>query len=207
MTEAYLSTLDILVLGSAVSCCGAIAPLTASEQAAVFDFIGNGGRFLFLSDNLLFAATADVANASILATVGITPGGQTFLGDVPIMPTGDPSHPILDGRSGSWSSSSTNYPGIFGNTGGATVLGHLNGNPAWPALAAFEVGDLSPLSGRGVAVSDVNGVDLVSNQVMTNNIIDYLISTVEELEAVPEPSRAVLSMLALGTVLFRRRRA
>jgi hypothetical protein len=179
-----------------------VAPLSAAEQADVAAAIQNGLRFLLLSDNPDFAGTAEAANASILGTVGMSPGGVTFP-NTQIATTFDlPDNPILHGRSGDVASFFMIYPGTWSTLGAATVLANVQGTPA---LAMFDVGDLGPRSARGVVVSDVSALDLNANTVLTNNIVDFLVPTVEEL-TVPEPGTVCLVVGALATAAARRKR-
>ena len=181
LTQSYLATLDILVITCATSDTSAITPLSQQEQAVVTAFILGGGRFLIVSDNSTFSGGAEPANNSLLATIGMTSGGVTFNGDVPITAV-DNKSPLVTGRSGSWSSVHTNYAGTWANTGKTRVVANVNGDSASPALGQFNIGDLGGSSARGVVIADVNALSDYGgfNIVMTNNIVDYLIPTVQQ---------------------------
>jgi len=185
LTPAYLATLDILVITSPSSNTSAITPLSQAEQEAVSAFIQGGGRFLISSDNPGFGGpNTQNANNSVLGPIGMAAGGTMLPGRQSMRSTVAGS-PLVSGRSGSWSTVDTDYPGTWTSTGNATVVASINGDPSLPALAQFDVGDLGPASARGVVIADVDALSEYGgfNIVMVKNIVDYLIPTVQQVTA------------------------
>ena len=204
LTPAYLATLDILVILSTSSNTSAITPLSQAEQGAVSAFIQGGGRFFISSDNPGFGgANTQNVNDSILGPVGMTAGGTTLSGDYPMQSTLAGS-PLVSGRSGSWSAIDTNYPGTWTSTGKATVVASVNGNAALPTLAQFNVGDLGPASARGVVIADMNALKDYGgfNIVMIDNIIDYLIPTVQQVTAATQANTCQAGVCVPGPATF-----
>jgi hypothetical protein len=202
LTPAYLATLDILVITSTSSNTSAITPLSQAEQEAVSAFIQGGGRFLISSDNATFGgANTERANNSILGPVGMTAGGMTLSGPMQSTVAGSP---LVSGRAGSWSTIDTNVPGSWMSTGNATVVASINGNPSLPALAQFNVGDLGPASARGVAIADMNALKDFGgfNIVMIDNIVNYLIPTVQQVTAATQGNTCQSSVCVAGPATY-----
>jgi hypothetical protein len=202
LTPAYLATLDILVITSASSTNFAITPLSQAEQEAVTAFIQGGGRFLISSDNSTFAgANTELVNNSILGPVGMTAGGMTLSGPMQSTVAGSP---LVSGRSGSWSTVDTDVPGTWMSTGKATVVASLNGNPSLPALAQFNVGDLGPASARGVVIADANALMEYGgfNIVLIDNIVDYLIPTVQQVTAATQANTCQSGVCVAGPATY-----
>jgi hypothetical protein len=204
LTPAYLATLDILVITSPSSNTTAITPLSQAEQDAVSAFIQGGGRFFISSDNPGFGgANTQNVNNSVLGPVGMTAGGTTLNGDNPMQSTVAGS-PLVSGRSGSWSTIDTNYPGSWLSTGNATVVATVNRTPSLPALAQFNVGDLGPASGRGVVIADVDALRDYGgfNIVIIDNIIDYLIPTVQQVTAAAQANTCQSGVCVAGPATY-----
>jgi hypothetical protein len=204
LTPAYLATLDILVITSTSSNTAAITPLSQAEQEAVSAFIQGGGRFLISSDNPGFGgANTQNVNNSVLGPVGMTAGGTTLNGENSMQSTVAGS-PLVLGRSGSWATIETNYPGTWLSTGNATVVAIVNGDPSLPALAQFNVGDLGPASARGVVIADRNALSDYGgfNIVMIDNIIDYLIPTVQQVTAATQANTCQSGVCAAGPATY-----
>jgi len=202
LTPAYLATLDILAIMSASSTRSAITPLSQAEQEAVTAFIQSGGRFLISSDNSTFAgANTELVNNSILGPVGMTDGGITLSGPMQSTVAGSP---LVSGRSGSWSTVDTDVPGTWMSTGKATVVASLNGNPSLPALAQFNVGDLGPASARGVVIADANALMEYGgfNIVLIDNIVDYLIPTVQQVTAATQANTCQSGVCVAGPATY-----
>jgi len=204
LTPAYLATLDILVITSTSSNTSAITPLSQAEQEAVSAFIQGGGRFLISSDNPGFGgANTQNVNNSILGPVNMTAGGTTLSGDYPMQATVAGS-PLVSGRSGSWSTIDTNYPGTWTSTGNATAVANVDGDPSLPALAQFNIGDLGPASARGVVIADRNALSDYGglNIVMIDNIIDYLIPTVQQVTAATQANTCQSGVCVAGPATY-----
>jgi hypothetical protein len=204
LTPAYLATLDILVITSTSSNTSAITPLSQAEQDAVSAFIQGGGRFLLSSDNPGFGgANTQNANNSILLPVNMTAGATTLSGNYPMQATVAGS-PLVSGRSGSWTTVDTNYPGTWLSTGSATVVASINGKPSLPALAQFNVGDLGPASARGVVIADMNALKDYGgfNIVMIDNIIDYLVPTVQQVTAATQANTCQSGVCVAGPATY-----
>jgi hypothetical protein len=204
LTPAYLATLDILVIATPSSNSTAITSLSQAEQEAVRAFILGGGRFLISSDNSTFAGEyTEAVNNSALGPIGMTAGGITLSSRQP-MQSSVASSPLVSGRSGSWSIVDTDYPGTWMSTGRATVVASINGNPSLPALAQFNVGDLGPASARGVVIADVNALGDYGgfNIVMVNNIVDYLIPTVQQVTATTQVNTCQSGLCVAGPATY-----
>jgi hypothetical protein len=204
LTPAYLATLDILVITSTASNSSAVTPLAQTEQDAVSAFNQDGGRFLISSDNSTFAgANTELVNNSLLGPVDMTAGGRTLSGRYTMQSTIAGS-PLVSGRSGSWSTIDANYPGTWLNTGKATVVANVNGDPSLPALAQFNVGDLGPASARGVVIADRNALSDYGgfNTVMIDNIVDYLIPTVQQVTAAAQANTCQSGVCVAGAATY-----
>ena len=202
LTPVYLATLDILFITSASSTNFAITPLSQAELEAVTAFIQGGGRFLISSDNSTFAgADTELANNSVLGPVDMTAGGMTLSGPMQSTVAGSP---LVSGRSGSWSTVDTDVPGTWMSTGKATVVASLNGTPSLPALAQFNIGDLGPASARGVVIADANALMEYGgfNIVLIDNIVDYLIPTVQQVTAATQANTCQSGVCVAGPATY-----
>jgi hypothetical protein len=211
LTTSFLNGVNVAILGVATSDSSAITPLTASEQAALLNFVLGGGTALIFADNSEFDANAAAANASLLAPFGVSVTG-TLIGPVsaPILnPTGPLTGPFTP-----VTMFATNFPGYFNGTGGASVLADLNSDPSEPAVLRFAPGQLGPDSGAVVFFSDsdamvagdslsATNLNLVLNAFAMINTSDPA-ATPES--AIPEPSTLPLVGLALGGLAAIRRR-
>lgn len=193
LSPAFLSTLDVLIIGSATAGNSAIAPLSIAEQAALSSFVLSGGRAILITDNSTFNGSAPAANNSIAAPFGVTPDGTLNGGQTSTMLPG--SNPFNDGPFGTVSTLFTGFPGWYSNSGPMTVLARHDANNQAAMLAA-ETGLYGPGSGRFVLVSDTGLIDNVQNQTLLLNTFDWVL--------VPSPTAA--SVLVLGGLVATRRR-
>jgi len=152
LTDAYLSTVDIVVLFSPTGSNSYITPLTAAEKTALRDFVDAGGGALIAVDNNAAAgAGSDAVNESLLDPFGVDATG-TLSGNQ-IGTVTDPSHVTVNGPYGTVSSFLTVFPGWFDNLGpyahSVARLANLQS-----CMAVIEPSALAPGSGAVVLASD-----------------------------------------------------
>jgi hypothetical protein len=200
LTPAFLSGVNVVVLGDAVANNVAITPLSASEQAALKSFVLGGGTALIFSDNSTFSANAPQANASVLSPFGVTAAGT--LSGAQTAPILDPTGP-LTGPNKPVTQFATNFPGFFTNVGGGKVLAEFNSDPQQAAIAYFAPGTLGAQSGKVVLFSDSNAMIAGDSLTTTNRNL-----VLNALAPVPLPGAMILfapSLLLLG--IFARQRS
>lgn len=146
-----LGEVDILVIGSATERQGATQPLSVDEQAAVLEFVRNGGSAIVFADNATFDPGAPAANEALLAPFGVRIGG-TVAGFTTATVTGPSSHPVTDGPFGSVTAFAQVFPGGLTDLGPHAVS--LATNQIGVALAVVEADVLGPGAGRVVIYSD-----------------------------------------------------
>ncbi len=194
LTNAFLSSIDVLVVFTATTCCSATTPLSTTEQTALHDFVEAGGGALIFVDNDSFDAAADAVNESFLDPFGLDVTGTLDLLQTTTVTNN--SHPVTNGPFGMVNSFTTNFPGFFDNLGSdALSLGTLNINNG-DALAVIGSGVLSPTSGSVVFFSDNNiaadGIlGQTDNRALVLNAIDFAGP-----QAVPEPP--ILLLFSVG---------
>ncbi|MCX7417982.1 MAG: hypothetical protein NT013_00385 [Planctomycetia bacterium] len=152
LTPAYLDTIDVLF----VSSWPTVVTLSAAEQAAVLDFVEDGGGAIIWGENDTWTGGADNSNESLIDPfqmdiTGTLGGGQT------VTVTNPGAHVVTAGPFGTVNSFGLSYPGWFNNLGPyATTLGTLNAN-GQSALAVINPGAINAGSGGVVLISDGNG--------------------------------------------------
>jgi len=155
LTDAYLSSIDILLISSATGNQSVITPLTSDEQNAVRSFVEEGGHALLLAENDSLAPDADAANESVIDPFGLDIKG-TLSSIRGVTVTDPPAHPVTNGPFGQISSFTLQYPGWFNNLGPyATSLATLDDNGE-SALAVINQKVITPTSGVCVFFSDSN---------------------------------------------------
>lgn len=195
LDAAYLSSIDVLIIASAVDSVTAISPLTTAEQAALLAFVQNGSGAILITDNDTFAGLAsDPANESLLDPFGLDATGTIISAATVTNPV---AHPVTDGPFGLVASYNTIVAGWFDGLGPATALATLDGN-GQPTLAVLDPGALGQGSGGVVFFSDTT-----FDNVLVLNAIAFT--------PVPVPALGPLGLGALGALIvagaaaFRRR--
>lgn len=206
LTPAFLSGVNVVIMGDATTDSSAIAPLSASAQTALFNFVLGGGTAILFSDNSTFDPNAPAVNASLVSPFGVTAAG-TLSGGVaaPILNLTGP----LTGPFTPVTSFTTNYPGYYTNTGGGTVLAEFNNNPSEAAIDYFAPGFFGPGSGAVVLFSDSNAM-IAGDALTTTNlnvVLNALALTGTTATAAPEPGTLTLFGAAAGllAVMSRKR--
>ncbi len=196
LTPAFLSGIDVLAIASDKTADGGITPLSASEQAALVDFVMNGGSAFLIAEGVpQFTEAAE----SMVNPFGITLAQDDLAGFLAALPT-NPSHPIMSGPFGV-----QNYIAIYGGVvfpdlgPYATSLADLSAT-GQSAVAIIEPHVMGPHSGTVVIVGDsnpfLNGEYLGGFFPVTEPF--FLNSLAYMAAAVPEPSSWVLA--AMGAV-------
>ncbi len=204
LTADYLATVDVLVLDVATSCCAAMAPLSAEEQAALRAYVDAGGGAVIFADNADFSASAPATNASVLDPFGVTVAGTLF-GSFSATVT-NPTHPVATGPAGTAAVFGYLFPGTFTASG-------LNGNPLATevaridanngvAILAFEHGAFGAGSGAVVLFSD----DLPKFAAIGTSDNILAVNAVAFAQPVPLPAAGWLFGAALGGLGYLRRR-
>lgn len=154
LSPSNLAPVNVLVIGTPATITNEITPLDADEQAALLDFVLNGGAAILFTDNDSFASQAAAANASFLEPFGLS-GGGTLVGDVVAEVPAPQSHPVTSGPFGEVQFFIQFVPGAITNPGPhATVLAT---NYEGIAAAVINPGQLAPGSGPVVFFSDISG--------------------------------------------------
>lgn len=204
LATSFLNSVNVVILGVATTDSTAITPLSASEQAALLNFVDSGGTALIFSDNSTFDSDAPAANASLLSPFGVTTTG-TVIANAPILnltgPLTGPFTPVTE--------FATNFAGYYTNTGGGTVLADLSGNPAEPAIDYFAPGSLSAGSGAVVLFSDSDAMVAGDSLTATNlNLMlnAFALTGTAPVTTTPEPNTLLLFGIALGGLIAIRHR-
>jgi hypothetical protein len=142
LTSAFLKTVDVVWLNSVATNFSATSPLSAAEQAALQNFVTNGGGAIIFGEHTFFNDT------SLLAPFGLST--DSALSDVQPGTVTSPAHPLMSGPFGNVTTISGNYPGNLTTLGGATSLATWNSS-GLPAVAVLASG-----AGEVVVMTDVN---------------------------------------------------
>jgi hypothetical protein len=155
ITDSYLSSIDILLLVSATTCCSEIDPLTKEEQDAVLRFVEAGKGMLIFSDSENFGSPlTDSANESLIDPFGLDIEG-TLEWEQNATITDPTAHPVTSGPFGQISTIHLYFPGWFTDLGPHAIsLATMDGSGA-DVLAVINAGAISPTSGRVVLFSDI----------------------------------------------------
>ena len=191
LTNAFLSGVQLLIIQAIVD--GANVPISAlsvGEQAALFDFVKNGGTAIIASENGLGYAAA---SASLVSPFGITDSGANLSGTQTCTITNPTGNPVTSGSFGTTSALTYGFCGGYSALGSlATPLGNVAG---LTGLAYIAPNAIQPGSGSVIFFSDT----LTGTEPM-NNLVLNVASTV------PEPSVSLLAALGSLALLKRRRR-
>jgi hypothetical protein len=153
LTPAYLSTINALIIGVAVSCGEEIKPLSVAEQTALLNFVKAGGTALLFGDN---SENAKAANHSFTAPFGLSMAGTLELtGGSTIV---NSSNPVVTGPAGTATGFDYEVPGWFSELGSAQKIAVLNApglkGDKQPSVAALLPGVPGTGSGATVFFSD-----------------------------------------------------
>jgi PEP-CTERM motif len=191
LTAAFLSSVQVAILGVATTNTSAVTPLSTSEQSALFNFVLGGGTALIFADNSTFASGAPATNASFLSPFGVTIAGT--LGGGQTAPIIDPTGPLT----GPFPVSSFfgNVTGFFSNVGQGMVL--ANFGVGEPAIDYFAPGVLGPNSGALVLFADSNA--MIAGDSLTTTNLNLVLNAFGTFQlTTPEPSSWVLMLLGCG---------
>jgi PEP-CTERM motif len=204
LTPAFLSGVQVVILGVATTDFSAITPLSASEQSALGNFVLGGGTALIFADNSTFASNAPAANASLVNPFGVTITGT--LNGAQTAPIINPSGPLTSPYP--VTSFFGNYTGYFNDVGAGTVL--ANWGTDEPAIDYFAPGVLGPHSGAVVLFGDSDA--MVAGDALTTSNRNLILNAFGTYQtSVPEPSSLAMLIVGVSGVgvtarLSRRRR-
>jgi hypothetical protein len=173
LTDAWLGTLDAVVISSVRSDVESISPLSPEEQDALRRYVDDGGCAVLFIDNAGDAGAA-AAYQSLGAPFGIT---STFtLGGLWTATVADPdASPITNGPFGRITSHTVYYPLGLGDLGAAIPRSRTDATVLPVVLAEILPGALAPGSGRVVIFGDVNlfndGLRMQENKTLLQNVI------------------------------------
>ena len=203
LTPAFLGAVNAVILGDATTNTSAIAPLTASEQTALLNFVLGGGTAVIFTDNSTFSANAPTVNASMLSPFGVTASGT--LGGTHKAPIANLNGPLTT-PFGPVTQFATNFPGFYTSTGQGQVLAQFA--PGEAAIDYFAPGVLGVGSGKVVLFSDSNA--MIAGDSLTATNLNLVLNA---LSPVPEPSQTtlfiegLLAMLGASSRMKRRHRS
>ena len=134
LTFSNLACVDVLVLAPGTTHNTSSTPLSTNEQAALLDYVRQGGGAVILADNYSYAANATEEETALLSPFGMagccTIGGRV---DVPVQTPA--LHPVTSGPFGITASFSQFFPG--GLTGLGSYAVGLATNALGIALATL----------------------------------------------------------------------
>ncbi len=192
LTPEFLSGINVLVLTPASSETKAITALSASEQAALLDFVKAGGSALLICELTTFLP----ASQSFLSPFGVTAIDDNVTGLITTETT-QPSHPVVNGPFGAVPGALMYGAVKFSNVGPYAQTIMTNSANGDSVLAVIESHALGPNSGRVVMIADgsvfIDGNNgglfgVQEHRSLFLNSINFL--------AVPEPSTLTLLGIA-----------
>jgi hypothetical protein len=127
LNSAYLSTINVLVIGDASGGSSATTALSAAEQTALLNFVKSGGSAIISVDNDTFQSGVSAINNSYVSPFDLQVTGTLSATQLATATT--TVGPIVNGPFGIVSTLDSNFPGYFDSLGGsATSLADLNVN-------------------------------------------------------------------------------
>jgi hypothetical protein len=196
LTDAYLSTVDLVLLGAQNSNFTHITPLTAAEQTALFNFVIGGGNAVILTEREPQGGPGgDAARESL-----IDPFGMDTTGDSPAATATflNPSHFIANGPFGAITQFELNASGWYSNLGPYATAVAVEDTFNQPVLAVIEKDAIAPGSGIVVLLADAH-TDYFNQP-------NLVIGTANNwAHLVPEPSGVVLGAFGLFAILVAMR--
>ncbi len=179
ITPAFLSGVDVVILGAGTANNAAIVPLSTTEQDALKNFVlGGGGAILFTDNDTFAGAASQPANDSLANPFGFVTTGT--LNNAQGMTMNTPgADPISGGPFGTVSATVSYWPGWFSTLPASAVeVASLdaNGNAA---LCYLPKGSMSVGSGGLVIFSDgtlmADGYAATSDYILLDNSVAYVI--------------------------------
>jgi hypothetical protein len=201
LTGAYLSSVDVFILGGQTGINTAVSPLSAAEQSALVNFVLDGGNLAIFTENEEQDPINGAASrASFLSPFGLATSGLSLAPSATVV---NPSHPIADGPFGTLTEIDTFRSGWYTDLG---PYAHPIANEnqfGMTMLATIEYGVMGPTSGRVAFIADSSVFDpgMASGPLLFANLTAYL---------VPEPGGVVLGAIGaacLAAFGIRRRSA
>lgn len=191
LTPSFLAGLDLLIVSSARDGSSGISPLSAAEQAALFDFVLAGGSAMLLAEVYVDDASAQ----SLVGTFGMSVVDDGLIGLQPGT-IQNPGHPVFDGPYGVQPFVAVYGAGVFTDLGPyANSLATMDAN-GLPIIATIESGVLGPGSGRVFIMADATPfADPIAQGYFAESEVVFL-NTVHYL-MVPEPATGLLLTMAM----------
>lgn len=201
LTSNYLATARFAVLVSASDMNAAITPLTSDEQAALVQYVRQGGSAFIMTDNDVFGGSgSDYANDSLLDPFGLNAAVTLYNSASPVS-VADPSlSPCTQGPYGTLTHYNLYFPGAFASIGPAVALGGLQDLYGIPALAWIPPGAMGASSGFALFSSDVQPPTVLTLNALaaagfTSNVTHFAASLA--LRAVAAPATNTLDLIAV----------
>ncbi len=177
LTASNLACLDVLVLAPGTTHNTSSTALSTNEQAALLDYVRQGGGTVLLADNDSYAANAIEEETALLSPLGIT-ACCTLNGRVDVPVQLPALHLVTSGPFGTTTSFSQFFPGSITSLGPYAT--GLATNALGVALAVINLNAISSGSGRVVIFSDGNTFaddedvgGITENQILLLNIVAW----------------------------------
>ncbi len=174
LADSYLAGVDVLFLASGKKHSGAsnaITALSASERAALLNFVLAGKGVIIAIDNSDF----ETANESILDTFGLDSSGKLGASEpMSLGPSGESA--VVNGRFGTVTSVPTFWPGVIDNATSNDVVGRFNNGMA--GLAVIPRGALGAGSGAVVILTDMT---TLTNSYLSQNTMALVLNSIVEM--------------------------
>lgn len=184
LTPEYLATTDAFFLGTLFSTVQAITPLSADEQVALYNYVSQGGSLFIGIDNYAIAGAPATYN-SALSPFGMQAVSRVAIGPA-IANVVAPTHPLVSGPFGSFSTLSLNAHCLLSDLGLYGIsLAETDGKTV---LAVIEDDSITLGSGAVIVLTDLDAL----TPALVLNSIAYL--------SVPEASTVLLT--AYGSLVF-----